>query len=216
MEAERKEVIKEQMPKDILARKLKRIDVKRVELFVLGPEGTNISQAAWQWAFHNDILDKTNFVYCGTPEEEIELAGQVKEDGIMPIFTLCAVYYNLHKLFFKYTDYYFFLSHYYMNLDNMQLAATVNSLTKLPEKASVASHYSPAILVEDWGFKIEKANSNSHAAKMCRDGEVDACITTETAKNIYNLNKLHDFGSPKMLFTFGTTSSGFETLSKIK
>lgn len=199
----------------VLQRILNNNVVRKVKIYVLGPEGTNISQAAIKWAKLEKISQKTELIFCTTPEEEIEKAMMDTENGSIPIFALCAVYYNLNKLFFKYTDNYFFLSHYYMKLDSMQLASKKYVWNTLPKNASIASHLSPAPLISDQEYVIIPADSNAQAALKCYRDEVDACITTERARKIYGLQMLYLFGSPYMLFTFGTTSLGIKKMQKI-
>ncbi len=189
-------------------------DISEVRIFVLGPEGTNISQAAHKWAVHCGISKKVNIILCDTPEQEVEAAVQVREEGVIPIFALCAVYYNLCKVFFRNLDSYMFLHHYYMQLDNMQLASKNYTKHTLKDNALVAAHYSPSILLEATDYVIKDTSSNSAAARLCAEGEVDACITTETACKLYDLNTIKEFGSPNMLFTFGTTKFGMDEILK--
>ncbi len=186
--------------------------VARVKLFALGPEGTNISQAAKLWAEHLRILDKTEMILCATPEDEVEEAMKVDKKGVVPIFALCAVYNDLCKLFFKYGSNYTFLHHFYMRLDKMQLASKKYINETMPNNATIASHYSPSVLLENTEYNICMADSNAAAARKCFYGETDACITTETARKIYGLNTLKEFGAPSMLFTFGTTEHGIRQL----
>lgn len=188
---------------------------REIHIFALGPEGTNISQAAYRWAEEERILNKSNIILCDTPEQEIEWAMQVKEKGVLPIFALCAVYYDLCKVFFRHLENYTFLHHYYMQLDNMQLASQKYTQETLKKNATVAAHFSPSILLEETEYILKKANSNSAAAKMCALGEVDACITTESACKLYGLETIEEYGAPNMLFTFGTTDYGVEQIYEV-
>ncbi|MCG7585295.1 hypothetical protein, partial [Photobacterium sp. OFAV2-7] len=61
-------------------------------------------------------------------------------------------------------------------------------------------------------ISIIDASSNSDAAKLCAEGKVDACITTESARNIHGLKTVHEFGSPEMLFFASLPPSSSEYL----
>lgn len=189
--------------------------IRKIKIFALGPKGTNISQAAENWSDEIGISNKSEIILCESPEEEINRSMDIDTEGVIPIFSLCAVYFDLCNLYFKYNTNYFFLTHYYMRLDNMQLASKVKKIDELEDKALVACHLSPRMLLYNTEFVIVNTGSNAFAAKMCADGLVDACITTEESRKIYNLNRLFSFGSPYMLFTFGTTVHGIKLLSKI-
>lgn len=190
--------------------------IKKIKLFALGPYGTNISQASEKWVKEIDIVNKTDIILCSTPEEEIILAMNEKEEGVIPLYALCAVYYDLCKLFFKYGENYTFLHHFYMKLDKLQLASKQKKMSALPENVIIAAHPSPAGLLNDTPCKLFFAKSNADAALICYNNEADACITTEKAKEIYGLNTLKEYGSPSMLFTFGTTKNGIKELEKIR
>ncbi|MDF2801153.1 MAG: hypothetical protein K0S61_1056 [Anaerocolumna sp.] len=184
--------------------------IQEIRMFVLGPEGTNIYEAAKLWAKEREIESKCSFTLCATPEEAISEAKKVKVENILPVFVLCAVYYKLYELYFFNTDCLFFMDHLYMKLDDMQLAALSYS-----EKNNykVFTHPSPAKLVESLeNVNIEYSDSNGYAAQECKEEEGALCITTEKARSIYELKKIFDFGSPFMLFTFGTTFDGVKLL----
>lgn len=189
--------------------------ISKIMVFVLGPKGTNISQASENWLMEIGVSHKSETILCETPEEEIKNAMEIDEEGVIPIFSLCAVYFDLCNLYFQYNTNYFFLTHYYMRLDHMQLASKTKTIDELKDNALVASHLSPSMLISNTNCVRINAKSNAHAAQMCADGLVDACITTEESRRIYNLNQLFEFGSPYMLFTFGTTEHGIKQLSKI-
>ncbi|MCR4441046.1 MAG: hypothetical protein QHH10_02780 [Peptococcaceae bacterium] len=187
--------------------------IKTVKMFCLGPDGTNISKAARQWVKEIGIQDKAVFIYCDTPEEEVRKAREVTGSGDFPVIVLCAVYCRLNDLYFSHEDCYFFMHHYYMPLDDLQLAAR-EGVERIPEDWVIAAHPSPKPLLSGLKNRIYEANSNAHAAKLCAEGKVNACITTEKARKIYSLKKIHDFGSPMMLFTFGTTLHGINILKR--
>jgi len=188
--------------------------IERIMLYALGPNGTNIQQAAHKWADSIGIKDKTDIVLCPSPDVEVELAMQETRPHIVPVFSLCAVYYDLCNIFFKYGSNYTFLSHLYMRLDGMQLASKKDSIEDISPNALVSTHNSPSVLLENNNYRLVYANSNSEAAKMCYEDAVEACITTESARRIYGLKQNISFGSPSMLFTFGTTQHGLKELKK--
>lgn len=189
--------------------------IKSIKVFALGPDGTNISQAAKEWTKKVNIEEKSEIILCSTPEEEIIKAMEIKEKGELPIFALCAVYYDLCNLYFKYYTNYFFLSCLYMKLDTMQLASKKQNLDDIHLHAKVAGHNSPKMLLANTSYEFVDANSNAEAAKMCSEDKVEVCITTESAKNIYGLHSNFIFGSPVMLFTFGTTEHGINVLNNL-
>lgn len=194
--------------------------IREIRLFILGPEGTNISKAAHEWANKYNLYSKTTFVFCNSPLEEVEKAKEVEEYGVFSIYVLCAVYNRLYELFFNNLDEYFFIHHHYMKLDNMQLASkkykTYKEFSELSD-LTVLSHKSPSVLMYmlNCNIKCIESLSNSEAAKRCSENEAAACITTQTAAGIYKLNTLKKFVSPVMLFTFGTTKTGIDSLKCI-
>jgi prephenate dehydratase len=106
-----------------------------------------------------------------------------------------------------------------MNLDEMQLATRPELLPeikngKIPKDWKIASHPSPAPLVRKLGNPIIFANSNAHAAQMCQQVKTELCITTESARRIYKLEKVFSFGSPPMIFFGGITKKGLELIQK--
>lgn len=195
-------------------------EVKKVICFVLGQEGTNIIQACRKWVDKAGIVQKTEIVICETPEEAVQRANKVQENGQIAIFWTCAVYCRLHNIFFENPETLSFYIKIDMPLDEMQLATTRDGLGEvnggiIPSFWKIASHPSPAPLIENIGIEIVLSNSNSNAAKMCAEGKVSACVTTETARKIYNLVTLHVFGSPEMVFFGGITKYSARILSSL-
>lgn len=45
--------------------------VTRLNHYVLGPKGSNISQAANGWSTKNGLTEKENIIFCETPEEAV-------------------------------------------------------------------------------------------------------------------------------------------------
>lgn len=187
--------------------------VRRVMHFALGPAGTNIAQACMSWSRENGIWDKAEFVLCSTPEDSLERARTVTEDGVLPLFWTCAVYFRLNELFFSNPDVFPFLFSQNMPLDNMQLC--VRAELKEQEIAPgwrTASHPSPSPLVKDLPNKVVLTTSNAQAAIMCASGQTELCITTAQAAALHKLHTLHMFGSPVMAFFAGTTRHGLNVL----
>lgn len=181
--------------------------VEKISVFALGPEGTNIEQASRAWSEKLDVALKTEIHLEDTPYHALEHARTVTDSKEFPIIVTCAVYNRLNNLYFSNHDCCLFFHHLYMKLDNMQLAAREN-VTFLPDNWAIATHPSPRPLLAGLPNTIIETNSNSYSAKLCREGKVDCCITTESARSKYSLVNLHTFGSPMMLFLFGTTNHG--------
>ncbi|HML33201.1 hypothetical protein [Sporomusa sphaeroides] len=201
----------EKIPHNALQSLYEKPEINFIKIFALGPDGTNIVKAAKEWIAYRKIQHKSEIVFCSTPITAIEEAQKISDKSTLPIFVLCAVYNKLHELFFTYCDCYFFLDHLYMPLDKMQLAS---KKILFEDKQTVASHPSPSVLLNGIYNDIHSANSNSHAAILCSKGEAAACITTESARSLHQLKTLHVFGSPVMLFTFGTTAHGISLLKQ--
>ena len=192
---------------------LKSKAVNTIIAHALGPAGTNISQAMRQYLERLGVQDKSHLIVHPRgiePLDYAKMAAAQIQDGVLPIHMECAVYYNMGKLFDLRTEEVVFADHHYMPLDAMQLA----SIKEMEELAlsgimRIAAHPSPQPLINSWigQGKVQwiRATSNSAAAEMVMNDEVDACITTATSLNGKNILKTrHQFGSPMMLFTIGT------------
>lgn len=195
--------------------------VKKITCFVLGPLGTNMDQACKQWIEEMNIGNKTEIILCETPEESIERARVVNEEGHVAIFWTCAVYNCLCNVFFQNPDTLTFFIEVVMYLDEMQLATRLEKVSEvesglIPKQWKIISHPSPAPLVRDLDCEVILTTSNAKAAELCAADESDACITTECARKIYNLVTLHKFGSPKMVFFGGITTHGVEIIEKAR
>jgi len=193
--------------------------IHKITCFVLGPLGTNMDQACKQWIEETKIANKTEIILCETPEESIERARAVNEEGHVAIFWTCAVYNCLCNVFFQNPDTLTFFIEEVMYLDEMQLATRPEKVSEvkdsiIPKHWRILSHPSPAPLVKDLDCKVELTTSNAKAGELCAAGESDACITTESARKIHNLVTLHKFGSPKMVFFGGITTHGVEIISE--
>lgn len=193
--------------------------IKKVVCFSLGPEGTNIVQASRLWLNRMHITRKAEVCLYDTPEACLKEARRITENGVVAIFWTCAVYAHESEFFFGNPDVLPFFTKEVMLLDEMQLATTpelaldvING--RIPEGWKISSHPSPQHLLKYLDREIILVNSNSAAAKHCKDGLSSACITTESARKIYNLATLHMFGSPPMVFFGGITGHGAKVVKK--
>jgi hypothetical protein len=209
-----------------LVRCLEQSDVKEVRMFVLGPEGTNINQAARIWARSMGIVGKTRYRLFASEDGTDPVlsyamkAREVTESGVLVIFWTCAVYFRLNELFFTLPDTAPLFISQSMDLDSMRLCVKPRDLPqvtdgRIPEGWRVASHPSPTPLVGQFSNEVVASGSNASAARSCAKGEVEACITTESAQRIYNLADIHIFGSPPMIFFGGITASGVKILREL-
>ncbi|MCX6718114.1 MAG: hypothetical protein NTY81_00720 [Candidatus Staskawiczbacteria bacterium] len=193
--------------------------IRKVVCCALGPLGNNIEQAAHLWLERLGIADKGEVVLRDTPEECLALARTITDDGVVAVFWTCAVYAHENEFFFGNPDVYPFYFQQEIPLDEMQL--TTRSEMKdliidgeIPIGWQVASHPSPAPLMNDSRAVVVLQNSNAAAAKICAEGGTELCITTEKARRIYGLVKIHSFGSPNMVFFGGITQHGLDQLKK--
>ncbi len=193
--------------------------VKKVVSFALGPDGTNIAQAAQQWHAEMGIKDKATINLCELPEAAVTRALAVQEEGTLGVFWTCAVFRRLNEIFFDNPETFPFFFSYDMLLDEMQLAAVSREESRLdrPALMVIATHVSPARLVKDLvgngGARLVDASSNAEAARRCAAGEITACVTTESARMLHHLTTLHKFGSPLMVFFGGITKTGLNLLT---
>ncbi len=193
--------------------------VKKVVSLALGPNGTNIAQAAGRWHEEMGISNKAEIRLCDLPETAVTQTLELHEQGILGVFWTCAVFKRLYQIFFEHPETFPFFFQYDMLLDDMQLAAVSRERSKLDSPASmvIATHVSPAPLVASLVIahaRVVDASSNAEAARRCEAGEVTACITTETARLMQHLVTLHRFGSPLMVFFGGITEAGLQLLDQ--
>jgi prephenate dehydratase len=196
-----------------IARVLRSSAVKEVRCFALGPEGTNIAQACRLWLRRNGIEDKSTVILCPTPEDSVIAARRetAVDRGILGLFWTCAVFDREKEVFFENPDVYPFFVQETMLLDEMQLAAHPELIAEsggaIPEHWRIASHPSPAPLLAELPNPVVRVRSNADAAARCAAGEFEACITTESARQIHGLIRLHVFGCPPMVFFGGITAA---------
>jgi len=191
--------------------------IRAVYNYALGPRGTNMMQAAGRWVDRMGIPAKSHMIACGRAEQALALARATTEEGVLGVFWTCAVYYRLFELFFENPDVLPFAFVETLSLDNMQLSCRPELAPAFPSAASawrILSHPSPAPLVGHLGCQVVKADSNAEAAVRCAAGEAEACITTETARQLYGLVKLHSFGSPEMIFFGGICQRGAKLIGQ--
>jgi prephenate dehydratase len=189
--------------------------IRSVRSFVLGPEGTNIMQAADRWHQKMRITEKAELVSCDTPEEAVLRARATTAKGVLAIYWTCAVFVRENRVFFDNPDTLPFGFQQIMQLDEMQLATRAELASEFVDPSlrwRILSHPSPAPLVSRLGWPLVEANSNSDAARRCAAGEAEACITTETSRQLNGLVKLHSFGSPEMVFFGGICRHGAKLL----
>lgn len=201
--------------------------VKKINIHVLGPAGTNISQAAQLYAERQGISDKTNIIVYGSgivPLVYAQIAAEETQEsfatGSLPetlhLHVECAVYDSMWKLYQGRMEESVFIDEQDMALDSMQLAAQLSidelrSIVQKEGKIRLATHPSPQPLVLPWITKgiaqWTEASSNSAAALMVTRGEADACITTASTIALLadkKIQTLHEFGSPNMIFTIAS------------
>jgi hypothetical protein len=200
-----------------IRRALSSSTLRRVRSYVLGPAGTNIMQAAELWHTRMGVTQKAELVLCDTPEQAVLMAKADMQAGVLAVSWTCAVYVGENGIFFNNHDTLPFFFQQVMPLDEMQLATRPGLERQFPSmfaKWRTLSHPSPAPLLNRLGCSVIHVNSNADAARRCAAGEGEACITTETARKIYGLVKLHNFGSPEMVFFGGICRAGAALLKR--
>lgn len=200
--------------------------VEEVRMFVLGPVGTNINQAAHRWAMRMGITDKVIYQLRASSDGSDPVmpyareARQVQIPGVLPMFWTCAVYFDLNKLFFLNPDTGPLYVSEIMNLDSMRLCVRPDMASEIvdgviPTTWRIAAHPSPTPLLSNLPNRVLRSGSNASAAKSCAAGEVQACVTTESGQDISGLAAVHVFGSPPMVFFGGITVFGRDLLREI-
>ena len=162
---------------------------KELTIHTLGPSGTNCEAAA------NSYLEKKKAQGKICLHETLEKAVSEIEHDENSILLGCVVYPELHTLVFSNLMKLKLVECFVFPTLNMVLASRNGKL------GSVSTHPAPKKLIPDYINQIELVNSNSQAAINCYEGITDACITTITAAEKYNLEILKDFGKIPMGFT---------------
>jgi len=159
-------------------------------IHTLGPKGTNCEAAATHWlSQHNK---KADICLHETLEDAVLKMGSISNSALLS----CIVYPDLHHLVFRNLDRLQLVDAFIMPTIPMVLA----SVTSFERPATVASHPAPVDLIPEWIADRRFVTSNSAAAKACRDGLVESCITTERAAMAYDLRILLNFGEIPMGF----------------
>lgn len=225
---ERSKKMKEALGNDIITyvdfrRYLQSEKAGDITLQALGPHGTNIAQASELYLQSQGLQNKAAVVINNNKVEPMhyaEMAAASANGHNTPLHMECAVYYGMGELFRSRVNELIFADQQYMQLDEMQLANSTGIVPELSRPIKIASHPSPMALVKPWldtGIaEYIAASSNSDAADMVINGEVDACITTRTSLQTRNLSTVHSFGSPTMMFTIGTPYSMQDILQKLR
>lgn len=208
--------------------------VEQVQHFVLGPATSNIPQACQRWCERTGLAHKSRQILGTTPDAYIKNALDVTKSGVVALVWTCAVYGKEKDLFFGYPNTLMFFVQETMALDHMQLAAcdtnfgyevagirerVIEDLWLPRDWRQIASHMSPRHLLDGLLLKNPHcvwldSNSNGQAAIECRQGEVQACITTETARKDNELTTVFDFGCPPMVFFGGLTEHSATVVAK--
>lgn len=191
--------------------------IRSVRSYALGPEGTNIMQAASRWHDAMGISKKADLISCETPEQAVLFARATEASGVLAVYWTCAVFVRENKVFFDNPDTLPFVFQQTMQLDEMQLASRseiAGDFDYFSADWRILSHPSPAPLISGLGCLVINVNSNADAARRCAAGEGEACITTENARRIHGLVTLHSFGSPEMVFFGGICQQGSALLSR--
>ncbi len=159
-------------------------------IHTLGPDGTNCQAAATFYAsrHHPDAA----VVLHETLEQGID---EVLADRTSVLMG-CVVYPNLHNLVFPYLDKLYIADIFMFDTFNMVLAKPPH-VTRVQ---TVATHPAPQALVSD-RYEKSLVNSNAEAARLCKAGQFDACITTLVAAQKYDLVVVEDHGPVPMGFT---------------
>ncbi len=165
---------------------------KTLNVHTLGPTNTNCENAARHWAKKKNI--KVNIVL----HPQLEVALEVMKNETEECYLLgCAVYPHLHDIVFKNLDWLTFDDSFIVPTLEMVLA--IRPEVDVGKVKTVYTHPAPASLVGD--YKVEFATSNSAAAKMCKEGHSDGCVTTITSALENNLKIAKSFGEINMCFT---------------
>ena len=162
-------------------------------IYTLGPSLTNCEKAAREWSIKNNF--DAQIVLFDTLEFALTSMIEKKQDNI--VLLSCIVYPDLHKIVFDNLDLIEFKDVFMSNTYSMVYA--VNN--ERDEIKTIATHPAPKLLVpNDQELEIILSTSNSKAALMCRNGEVDSCITTIIAAKENSLNIIKNFGEVTMGF----------------
>jgi prephenate dehydratase len=164
---------------------------KYLNIHTLGPTGTNCELASQSWMDTNNV--NGSIILHNSLEEGLQA---MVEDKDRAVLLSCIVYPELHNLVFNNREEVELIGSFIFPTMPMLLAAKSDQYTP----GIIASHPAPVALIPDDFTEIKYANSNVAAAKLCQNGEVDACITTEKGANSHGLRVIKNFGSIPMGF----------------
>ena len=153
-------------------------------LHTLGPPGTNCELAAHRW------FDRVGTSGGVLLYPTLEAAADRVVESSTGALIACAAYPELHTLIYSRLG--------RLTMIDCMMTPTHNMVIARRRGArcldSIAVHHAPAALVPDTFATRLPATSNSAAARCCRSGTADACITTMPAAVREGLEITHDFG----------------------
>jgi len=168
-----------------------------IEIHTLGPAGTNCERAAKAYLAKNkqqgtihlhDTLELATSRCLSAPPDALLLG--------------CIVYPKLHEIVFENLDTMKIVDCFVMDTYDMVFAAYDKNLDEI---GTVCSHPAPQQLVSSVPglptVELTLVNSNSTAARRCREGEFDACISTRESTDANGLTVLKNFGPVPMGFS---------------
>lgn len=150
----------------------------------LGPEGTNSELACIQYLKGNNISGNVNLY--STPEMAIDALINNEIDTCI----LCIVYPKLNEIVFRNLELIELVDTYLMPTYPMVIAGNLDG-------KRFCSHPAPVDLIDN-NKSIELVNSNAEAAKLCKGGYFDACVTTRKAAELHELVIAKDYGEVNM------------------
>ncbi|MGH2689982.1 MAG: hypothetical protein ACRDKW_14430 [Actinomycetota bacterium] len=153
-------------------------------LHTLGPPGTNCELAAYRW------FDRVGTSGGVVLYPTLEAAADRVVDSSSGALIVCSAYPELHTLIYSRLGQLRMVDCIMASTHNMVIARRRG--TRNLESISV--HHAPAAPVPDTFRTRLPATSNSAAARSCRIGAADACITTMPAAIREALEITHDFG----------------------
>ena len=159
----------------------------RLKISTLGPTGT-CSEYSSEFFLETRGCKGDIFLYDSFEEAIEALCKNYSDMAIVP-----SAYQNFARLVFDNRDLVKVTHSFIYKTPDLAIAAKTNYL---PAKPRIATHPSPSSMVKDFSPDAEVvfASSNSKAAIMLVDGEVDACITNNICINNYGLTIIKNFG----------------------
>lgn len=165
-------------------------DNKSVIISTLGPSGTCSEYTSQYYLERNNIIGK--IMLYSSFEEAIEILINKKSDiAIVP-----SAYRNFSKLIFENNNKIKITNSFMYDTPNLAIARK-NLETNVTK---IATHPSPSSLVQRVypDAEIVFAESNSKAALMLLNGEVEACMTNYICVEKYGFSIVEDFGPISM------------------